>query len=346
MRGERARIAMEMLAWAHRRPVPDATVLQRWGDEIRRDPDWFHQRRIDSIPALASRTDPPSQRVYDRILAMQLAAARKVLEELYPQARTLVFKGAEILSRGFDRRALGCIADCDLLVERARLGTARAVLFGQGFRQGQVERATRAYTERDVREIATIEGSHYELAPFSKLVPLELDEEEKHFVGTVPQGVLYPGPDGCLLKLEIDVHWGVAANVDSVQLFERAVPSTLGIGEAVSPTDHLWLCAARLYSEVALHKKQSLRDFAYLIRLLGCDVIDWEVILAAAANYHARIPLYYYLEFLDRLAGRGAVPPEVCSALHPLRGARGRDWGWQLGSLFDTVDPFPIPECP
>ena len=44
--------------------------------------------------------------------------------------------------------------------------------------------------------------------------------------------------------------------------------------------------------------------------------------------------LYYYFAFLSWLAP-GTIPPDVLEQLSPLHTKRLRDWGWQLGVLFD-----------
>lgn len=95
------------------------------------------------------------------------------------------------------------------------------------------------------------------------------------------------------------------------------------------------------YTEVALHGRRSLRDFAYMAPWIASGTIDWEVAISATHQYELRPALYNYLWLLDELSGH-SIHTEASDELVPLKGSRQRDWGRQLDSLFDTVDPFPL----
>lgn len=71
--------------------------------------------------------------------------------------------------------------------------------------------------------------------------------------------------DRFLLVIEIDVHHGIASDVESESFFERAVPSVHGVASTMSPTDHVWVVTSRLYNEVSLYGMNSLRSFAYVL---------------------------------------------------------------------------------
>ena len=63
--------------------------------------------------------------------------------------------------------------------------------------------------------------------------------------------------------------------------------------------------------------------------------------LRVAVDYELGGSLDHPLAFLRRVFGI-AVPDAVLDASSPLRTSRRRDWGWQLGVLFDFIEPCPL----
>jgi hypothetical protein len=139
--------------------------------------------------------------------------------------------------------------------------------------------------------------------------------------------------------LEVDVHHGLAADIESAPFFQRAVNSIYPNALTLSSGDHLWFTISRYYNEVALHGKRSLRDFAYSAALIH-SAPDWDRVLTAASEYSLHPSLYYYLYFLNKITS-ARVPSEVLNELFPVSKVRLRDWGWQIGKLFDGVEPWP-----
>ncbi|HEV3078071.1 MAG TPA: hypothetical protein VHB47_26900, partial [Thermoanaerobaculia bacterium] len=82
-------------------------------------------------------------------------------------------------------------------------------------------------------------------------------------------------------------------------------------------------------------------DFAYMAPLIMSPEIDWERIVHVANKYQLEPALFYFLSFLERVVGPQA-PIEALKELSPLRRKQYRDWGWQLGTLFDFVEPLPL----
>jgi hypothetical protein len=108
----------------------------------------------------------------------------------------------------------------------------------------------------------------------------------------------------------------------------------------MAATDLLWFTASRYYVEVAANGKRTLRELAYVIATM-CDAIDWNRLERIAIDYKLGASLYYPLAFLQRALG-APVPDSVIDAASPLRNARHGDWGWQLGVLFDFIEPWPL----
>jgi hypothetical protein len=304
--------------------------------------DELHRARIDSLYYLASDTTAVEQRIYDKIGRAQRDAAAHLLGEFdREETPCVLFKGTELNARYFEGHAMHLSLDVDLLVARHDVQIAKKVLYGAGYRQGDVDPETLQLNDADVVEVAALEHEHYELFPFKKVIDIQVDPEEAACVRSLKKRIVWMSEERCRVLLEVDVHHNVAVNVEPEPLFERAVPSALGAGLTLSAADHLWFTASRYYTEVAVHGKDHLRDFAFLVAHLARSIVDWDVVLAAATQYENRPALYYYLTFVDSLAGR-RIPGEVLRELEPLRGPRSKDYGWQLAKLFRVMDPSPL----
>jgi hypothetical protein len=338
---QRAEVALELLRWcAERRPLTEERrqALLAAAHAL----PWLAGLEIDSLWYLALGRDGPDQQAYDRAWECQLAAMLPVVRDLEGAGvQTLVLKSAELVPSAYGPRALGFLVDADLLVPRGGLGEARRVLYAHGFRQAFFDSGTGRLVDRDVRDIAQIEGAHYELAPFCRTEELALAPAAADFVRRRSDHPVYVTGGRPVIVLEIDVHHAIASDVEPEPLLERAVPSCHGVGSTLSPADHLWFLLTRHYNEVALHGKTSLRTFAYALPLVASGAVDWVVVSRIAAELSLGPTLYYYLAFLDRLAP-GHVPRSLLDELHPCRNPRIRDWGWQLAKLFETTDPFPL----
>ena len=332
-----AEAALRLLAWSGERAVLGDDARARLLELAPEALPGLARRNVDSLHYLACEPEAPRQRLYDAVWEVQRAALAGVLAALEADGvPALVFKGAETVPKRYGSRALGFMADVDVLVPRADAARARELLFGLGYTQSAYDAAAGRLVRHDVAAVAEQERSHYELMPFSRLDPAaaavhaELEgweplverHGERHVVVTV------------------DVHHAIATDVPSDELFERAEPSALGRGLTLSPADQLWVLGARYWTEVSQHRKTSLRDLAYLAPLVADPDLDWNVVVDAAARHELRSSLYYAVAFLGTLTGREASA-DVLEELSPLHGSRYRDCGWQVGKLFGFVEPPP-----
>jgi len=330
-------LVVRLLAWAVRPPA--ATFVESAQDG--RHLSLLRERGIDSLWVLARGIDDPAQRIYERVWQEQ----RRLLAEFHAAMQAegiacLALKGMPLVQR-WHGRALGCMSDVDLLVRRDDVLRTIPVLHALGLRPRIHDAESGRMKYRDVAEKAAVEAQHYELVGYNRCVALELSPAE---LDVLPQLLrhslrIVDGQPSAIV--ELDIHHGLASDLDSAEFFERAVTSADGIG-TLCDADHLWFGLSRLYAEVALHGKDSLRDFAYLGPLVTRGDVDWSVVLDAAQRLELRPALFYFLKFLDFLAGRGAVPGPVFDELDPRKGVRFRDWGWQLGRLLGQVDPDPF----
>lgn len=299
--------------------------------------DGLEAAGLDSLYFLAFDDSHPRQLLFDAVWARQRAACEEVQAAASAAGiECLLFKGAAHLDRWFGGRALGCMTDVDLLVRRSDAVRIIPILYSLGYQPGYLENGRLLL--RDVQEIGAHEAEHYELVPYNRLEAVPLSEEVVGACQSVRRPALSVAPTAITMRVELDVHHGVASDVDANGLFTRAV--TAAGFRTFSDADHVWFGLSRLYAEVALHGKTSLRDLAYLGPIVARGDIDWDVVLDYAREYELRPGLYYFLSFLDDLAD-GPVPPTVLAELHPANGARHRDWGWQLGKLLGGLDPPP-----
>lgn len=301
--------------------------------------------KLDSLYYLSREPDAPRQRLYDAVWRVQRAALLELLDELgRAGVPTILFKGAEHLERFYRPHSLSFVGDFDVLVDRPRLVEVQRILYGLGYRPVAFEPG-KGFVDRDIAELAGIEAGHYQLPAFIRLDGFEPDGETASLAAAVAdaeQGPIYRQGERLVVGVECDVHHRVAVDVESEPLARRAPPSVFDGVSTLSPADNVWFTISRLYVEAALHRKTTLRDFAYLLPLLAEGDVDWSVVVATVEELDLRPHVYYFLSFLDDLLD-GAVPPEVLSRLEPTLGDRGYDWGWQLGKLFSFVEPSPLP---
>lgn len=311
--------------------------------------DWrFHEpdlraRGIDSLHYLSRELPNVAQRVYDKVWRAQRDALEAMLAcATQVDLPVLVFKGADAIVRYYEGRPLGLMADCDVLVQRADLVSIQAILYGLGYRPAIFNPGTGGLVDRDIANIAEIESRHYELAPFSRMQPLDFDAEELEFARRFGAGPLRVVVNQAFAVIEFDVHHRVAADVDSAPLLARARPGLIPNALALSAEDSIWYILSKHYTEVALFGKRGLRDLAYVAPAIVSESIDWQLISQVGVEQELHCSLFYPLRTLQLILGEEYVPANVLRDLAPDACSRIRDWGWQLGKLFDVVEPFPL----
>jgi len=330
-----AQVAYDLLQWSGARSgtleVDTTTDLATF----------LRGRGIDSLLHLASGEPSPRQDAYDVVWNHQVTSTRHLLEELVRGGvRAVTFKGGELVARHYGDHSLGLIADLDVLVPRNQIEITKQVLYQLGFRHATFDPVDRCMRDRDCRDVADIELHHYELAPFTKVVRPDDLASVADAAAMIDRHPLHVDDQGPLIVLQVDVHHNVAADAETEGFFERAVPSTHGVAETFSHADNVWFNLTRHYNEVALHDQRSLRPFAYTLPEITCGAVDWDVVEKVAAELCLGPTLWYFLAFCSELAP-GAVPPTTLDAIDATTTSRVRDWGWQLGKLFDFRETFP-----
>lgn len=200
---------------------------------------------------------------------------------------------------------------------------------------------TGAFEPADIKQIALMEAGHYQLPPFRAVQPAQLGADELRWIGERGAKPLHLLNGRGHFVLEIDVHHKTASDVDLEPFMDRLVASPFADYLALEPADHLWTLLVRYYNEVALHGKDTLRELLYCGLLIGSGEIHWPHLVAACDEYRTHPACYYLLRFFHALAPE-LVPNEVLQALRARLRPCLRDFGWQIGKLFDFVEAMPL----
>lgn len=302
----------------------------------------LRSRKIDGLYLLCKQNNSEWLSIYNKVWAIQKTALNDTCKELELLGLCpLVIKGAEHIDALFQGKPISLIFDVDILIPYSEIELTKVALHSIGYRQSVFDDENNQYIDRDLKTIAKMELDHYELAPFSKAIPFDLSVAERELIG---ESNFYPIrfiDDIPVVIIDIDIHHKVAYDVESEILFSRACKSKTGVGGTLSPEDHLWITCSRYYTEVAQHGKRSLRDLAYITAMLQIENFDWDYVLTVAKEYDIYASLYYLLSFIKSINPRANIPDNILQQLAPTNGKRMRDWGWQLGVLFDRVEPCP-----
>ena len=295
-------------------------------------------RKIDSLHYRLFDDQNPMQQHYRAVWQVQREAFARVSEQFAAAGIAhLVFKGAALTSALLDDEPLGMMGDADFLVEESALMQAHDILRDAGFAGGLVDVRTGQLVPRPPGQLPAHE---FELHPMLMMVeyPLGIDDSVLPEVLRGPLWRVEGG--GFVVSVEIDLHFGLAIDIEGEDFLARRRTSSGSGWPMPAPADHLWFLTSRYYVETALHGKNSLREFAYIAGLIERQVIEWDLVVAAATKWGLYSSVYYFLRFAREVLGC-SVPDEVTEAVAPTLSRRTRDYGWQLGKLFDGIEPLP-----
>ncbi len=230
--------------------------------------------------------------------------------------------------------------DVDLLIDLSDVWSAKTTLYGLGYVHGVYQPGTRSWVHIDHFKAARHEASAYELVPFIKAFPIDgCDAEMLEEMKRYPNWFCIH--DDCVLAfVRFDVHHNILFKLDVAPFVQRSIDSALGIGRALSPADHLWFAIHRYYYEVGIGALTSPRVLALIAPMTNDPAVDWDVLVHNANALNASAPCFYWLTFFSQL-GATAIPERVLDQLRATLGRSERNWGWQIGRLFDLEEPFP-----
>lgn len=299
------------------------------------------RKDVDGLYFSTCDPDHPLQRLYDVLWRTQLSEARAVLAALEDRGvDVMVFKGVEAGARYRPAHGFYVCTDVDLLVPRAALRIADELLVARGYAQQTYPSAAQGWTDVDPVEAFRFAAAGYELMPFVRRVAVEgVDPACLAVAARVPK-MFRVRRDVLDVTVSFDVHHNVLFNFEVAPLRARAVAGALGAGRAFSPADHLWFLIHRYYFEVATGSLSAPRVLAPIAALANDPAVDWAVVTRNAVEQNATAPLLYWLGFLRQLGAR-RIPDAVLDELRACHADSERNFGWQVGRLFDRVEAFP-----
>ena len=299
-------------------------------------------KRVDAPFYYGGEGDSVALKVYRKAWSLQCAAIERFGSAFSSAGlRPILFKGAPLIQANNSGRPLGLLADIDVVVPRQSLVDAMAILYSNGLKPGELNKETGRLDPADIESIALVEAGHYQLPPFRAVQPVQLDADELRWIGERDAKPLHVLGGVGLFVLEVDVHHRTASDVDLEPFMDRLVASPFAGYAALEPADHLWTLLVRYYNEVALHGKTTLRELIYCGLLIGAGGIEWRHLIAACDEYRTHPACYYLLRFFHSLAP-DLVPGDVVETLRVGLRSCLRDFGWQLGKLFDFVEAMPL----
>jgi hypothetical protein len=329
-------LAATLLSCAARRVSPDPQLRLP-----ARSLTFLSSRGILSLATNLFEGSDEWEEACDRVWSIQQAATGEAVAALDAVGiRPIVLKGAELVRRFRGSSAVDVGGDIDLLVRRGDLDETKAVLYSLGYRQSEFSPESGSLVPRDVAAIGQMEATHYELAPFRKLVPLPPGFPIERLEAAAINSPVVRVGEAISLVVEIDVHHNVAADTEPEGLFARAVASVWPGAMTLSMADHLWVNLSRNYVETAIHGKCSLRPFAYTLPIIAAEAVDWDMLVSEARALELGPTLYYPLATFARLLP-DTIPDEVIERVRRTAPNSPRDWGWQLARPFGFDEKFP-----
>ncbi len=251
------------------------------------------------------------------------------------------FKGCELFERYSDGGSFGLMTDVDIIVSKDELIETMSILYQRGMKPGSIDYETGTFQPLKIEEIGAVEMHHFQLPPFLVMKEVKLTPESFQFARAHGRRPLKVFGERCYLIFEIDVHNRTALDIPFEIFADHRCESAFTKAKTLSPTDHLWSITVRYYNEVALHRKTSLREFIYIAMIIRNEQVDWRRFLELTREFATYAACYYPLAFL-RSIEPSRISEAVLTELRPAEGRRGRDYGWQLGKLFDFIEPLPF----
>lgn len=333
---EWSKLALELLRWSMDRAprmycetTPSDGAMQA-----------LTMKRIDSLLHLATGLCPEHQGVYDKIWEIQ----REELLRLFflteqKKVSVMLLAGADAIR--WYGRPIGGMADIDLLVHNLDLRVIRRSLERLGYKQARFNRELGRLERWNRKAKAEYERPRSEIAEYVRLISIDLSPEEAAFVRSARMSRPIVDVGGKLMLLmSFDVHFALGSRFPSEKYFATCVPSHFGSGYRLSDVHTLWYTAVKYYEEV-IRGERRLRELAYLAPLVAHAEIDWNQLLQECRDPPTHSCLFYVLALFEHLRP-GTVPSDVLTALSRDGQSSLRDNGWQLGKLFDFIEPFPL----
>ncbi|MBL3610579.1 nucleotidyltransferase family protein [Rhodovulum sulfidophilum] len=298
------------------------------------------KRRIDSLYYLQFDRNAEPQQQYRNVFEQQ----NRAFETVRDAARDLdcdvcVYKGLNYLFRVFDRDPINMMHDVDLVVRRADVPRIKQALRGLGYVQGDLVENTLEIVPRTQEFLESYDTEGYELYAFTKVLDFPA-----HPALNNARGPVYKTSDAMKIAVSFDIHLSPSLDLGAQLIWDHAVHVTAAAAACTDLTVQVWLSALRYYIEVALNRRRrNIRELAYITAALSHPRLDWELFVALTHTHGTHPPIWYTLAFLDHVAEL-SIPDWVLMSLHPTKGDRTFDFGWQYPKLFGLLDELPKDE--
>ena len=266
------------------------------------------------------------QKLAQLALAVQVAEWRRVVRGLDAQSvRTATLKGILSTSLLGPEDLRWIINDIDILIEPGSRVKAKSVLADLGYTQNAVSHDGDMILVSD-NQIEHFESNHYELFPFTKLVAIDIPQEEISIISTLALRHPFVESDGkFFVAVEVDVHHALSHGIDQDDVWGGVFSGSLHGSEArqISWETMVWFLCARLYHEVMVLGDSKLRPLIELNELIHHHTLDWDAILFVSKKYRLSPSLFYVLSLLSDYSSV-VVPMRVLRELDADRVSRGR----------------------
>lgn len=283
------------------------------------------------------------QKVYRKMWQCQKSFLISTVKSLRAEGiDPAIVKGAYFNIKYFSDQPVSYMHDFDIVIEREEVAACKQVLIKNGYAQAHFDREKCILVHVDAIDVSQYEyQTKHEIFPFSHIAtfPLEQDEEDFLKLKYMPHVSAYNG--FAYVQIGCDVHYALHDGIETGAILSRCYRDSLLDCRMMNPTDHLWFSVGKYYQEIVCRKTRSLKEMFYIATLIRREEIDWDRI-QLLSTLGGGAGLYYILSFLDGIGGCH-IPRRVIDDMSiRLKQERQDDYGWQLGYLFDFIEPFPL----
>lgn len=256
-----------------------------------------------------------------------------------PPSEPAALKGIYFLNELYGVGQRYICNDIDFLIKESQVEATKNVLGTLGFSQQFVSHDG-VVLPVESELIEQFEGQHYELFPFTRMIPIderEVTPKTLEFLGLKHPFVVEEGK--VFFAVELDAHHNLSTGLEEADIAPRIEFSVDGRQcYAVSPTVLAWFLPARFYHEVMVLGERKGKLLADIVRLIERhrDTIDWNAVAAAASRYSLEPGLLYVYRFLHEWC-EVSIPEMVFVGLRTsAAGKTGyHDWGDFIPKLLD-----------
>lgn len=236
----------------------------------------------------------------------------------------MLLKGADLALTVYPQTLPRYMVDIDLLVKPTDVPVVTKVFSENGFMQGNLNTQKLCVDPIPENEKANHLAQQHELFPFNKIIKIPFLSKyaeliEKH----LPTPYFIVLGDEVYFPLEYDIHINFGRDFELIDIWRAPRKIDLPTREEIlgqSISNMLWFLALKLYHEVMMLDKPSIRLFADVLAVIQKynKLIDWDFVMKIVSKYDLYAPLFYVLWYANEFLDTG-VPSEVIHFCNPKR---------------------------